>query len=373
MQFLLNSNKSVSRNRAIKLNREGIKNYMKRKKKTMKYIFYFAIVIVALLAIALFFPTWTSNIKGDNSISILEQVEINGTGHEIMIRGADKNNPVIIIVHGGPGSPETPYAVKYEDLLESNFTVVNYDQRASGKSYNFFEDYSNLSTDLLVDDLLALTDYISEHLGKEKVILMAHSSGTYIGMQAANKFPEKYDAYIGIGQMGDTIESEKESLNYCITQAKKAGNTDDAEYLQGLTEQVENGNMVTPREYVMKYGGSTRHIDNPDGDNIGVLFSSEYNLLDVIRYNYGMGYSQEKLLSHILENPLPNIVSKLDIPLYFIMGKYDYMTSSNAAKKYFDIIEAEHKHFITFEKSAHYPQLEEKERFNEWMADAFIN
>lgn len=116
-----------------------------------------------------------------------------------MIRGHDKNNPVIIFVHGGPGSSEIPYAKKYQDLLEKNFTVVNYDQRASGKSYHFFEDYSNLSSDLLVDDLLAMTDYISERLGKEKVILIGHSYGTYIGMQAAYKAPQKYEAYVGIG------------------------------------------------------------------------------------------------------------------------------------------------------------------------------
>jgi len=342
-------------------------------RRIKKIVIYIAIVIVTVLVIALFFPTWTPTIKGDNSISTLEQVEINGSGHEIMIRGNDKDNPVIIVVHGGPGSPEIPYADKYYGLLESNFTIVNYDQRASGKSYDFFEDYSNLSTDLLVDDLLALTDYITERLGKEKVILMSHSSGTYIGIQAAYKSPEKYEAYVGIGQMSDTKESELESLNYCITQAQKAGNTDDVSYLQGLTKQIENGDMVTPRDYVMKYGGSTRLIDNPDGDNIGVLLSSEYNLLDVIRYNYGMGYSQKKLLNHILENPLPNIVTKLEISIYFAMGKHDYMTSYHAAKKYFDMIEAKDKKFITFEKSAHYPQFEEKKEFNEWMVDTFLN
>ncbi|WP_153733241.1 alpha/beta fold hydrolase [Sporosarcina obsidiansis] len=343
---------------------------MKRLKKIVTYL---AIVIVLVLVIALFFPTWTSNIKGDNSISTLEQVQINGSGHEIMIRGNDKDNPVIIVVHGGPGSPEIPYADQYNDLLEANFTVVNYDQRASGKSHHFFEDYSNLSTDLLVEDLLALTDYIAESLDKEKVILMSHSSGTYIGIQAAYKSPEKYEAYVGIGQMSDTRESEIESLNFCITQAQKAGNMDDALYLQGLTEQIKHGDTVTPREYVMKYGGSTRLIDNPDGDTLGVLLSSEYNLLDAIRYHYGMGYSQEKLVPHMLQNPLPQLVTKLEIPLYFVMGTYDYMTSRHAAKNYFDMLEAEQKEFIAFEKSAHYPQFEEKEKFNEWMSATFIN
>ena len=96
--------------------------------------------------VALVFPTWTSQINRENSISTLEQVEINGSGHEIMIRGKDKNNPVIIFVHGGPGTSEIPYAQKYQKLLEEKFTVVNYDQRGSGKSYHFFEDYSNLTS-----------------------------------------------------------------------------------------------------------------------------------------------------------------------------------------------------------------------------------
>lgn len=342
---------------------------MKNIKKLIKYI---GVIIIIVLIIALFSPTWTPHIKGDNSISALEQVEINGSSHEIMIRGNDKDNPVIIFVHGGPGCPEIPYADKYQDLLETNFTVVNYDQRASGKSYHFLEDYSNLSSDLLVEDLLAMTDYISERLGKEKVILIGHSYGTYIAMQAAYKAPEKYEAYIGIGQMSDTTESEIDSLNYSINQAQNVGNTDDVLYLQGLTEKIKNGDTFTPRNYVMKYGGASRLIDNPDGDNIGILFSSEYNLLDVIRYNYGLSYSQKTLLKEVLKNPLPTIVTKLKLPCYFIMGKYDYMTSANAAKKYFDMIEANKKEFITFEQSAHYPQFEEKEKFYEWMCDTFI-
>ncbi|WP_144510096.1 alpha/beta hydrolase [Bacillus sp. FJAT-22090] len=332
----------------------------------------FSLFIILLLIVALFSPTWTKQIEGNNSISVLEQVEINKSLHEIMIRGKNKDNPVIIVVHGGPGTPEIPYVKQYQDLFETNFTVVHYDQRASGKSYHFFEDYSNLSTDLLVEDLLALTDYISERLKTEKVILMGHSAGTYIGMQAAYKAPEKYEAYIGIGQMSDTGESELHSLSYVIDQAQKVGNSEDVLYLRGLSEQIKNGDMVTPRNYVMKYGGSARLIDDP-GDNISVLLSSEYNLLDVFRYNYGMRFTQQKLLPDILENPLPSIVTELKIPFYFVMGKYDFMTSSDAAKNYFDTIVAKQKGFISFEQSAHYPQFEEKEKFYKWMTETFVN
>ncbi|WP_042351503.1 alpha/beta fold hydrolase [Bacillus massiliigorillae] len=342
-------------------------------KKLKKFIIYVGVSLLLILAIALFFPTWTPSIKGENSISVLEQVEINGSGHEIMIRGKDKDNPVILFVHGGPGCPEMPYATKYQDLLETKFTVVHYDQRASGKSYHFFEDYSNLSSDLLVEDLLAMTDYISERLGKEKVILMGHSYGSYIGIQAASKAPEKYEAYIGIGQTSETKESEIETLNYTIQQAHKAGNKDDVSSLQKVMEKVENGEMFVPRTYVNKYGGATRLIDNPDGDNLSMLLSEEYNLLDVIRYNVGAGYSQKFLVKEVLQNPIPEKVTKLDLPVYFVMGKYDYMTTSKAAKKYFDSIEANQKAFITFDKSAHYPQFEEKEKFFEWMCDTFLS
>ncbi|MEY9977184.1 alpha/beta fold hydrolase [Lysinibacillus sp. RC79] len=341
-------------------------------KKIVKFIKYTVIITIVLLITALLFPTWTSHIKGNNSVSALEQVKINGSNHEVMIRGKDKDNPVIIFVHGGPGCSEIPYASKYQNLLENNFTVVNYDQRASGKSYHFFEDYSNLSSDLLVDDLLALTDYISDRLGKEKVLLIGHSYGTFIATQAASKAPEKFTAYVGIGQMSDTVGSEIDGLNYVIQQAEYDGNAEDVLYLQGLTEQVENGETFTPRKYIAKYGGSSRLIDNPDGNIISMLFSREYNLLDVIRYNYGLSYSQKTLLEEVMKNPLPTKVKKLELPCYFVMGKYDYQTSSNAAKKYFDMIEADKKEFIAFEQSAHYPQFEEKEKFYEWMCDTFI-
>ncbi|WP_213591855.1 alpha/beta hydrolase [Paenibacillus sp. FSL W8-0186] len=341
-------------------------------KKVRRMLVYSGAAIILLVGLALFFPTWTPKIEGKNSISILEQVEINGTGHELLIRGQDKSNPIVIFVHGGPAVSEIPYATKYQDLLEKDFTVVRYDQRASGKSYHFGEDYSNLSTDLLVEDLLILTDYISARLNQEKVILVGHSSGTYIGIQAAQQAPDKYEAYIGIGQVSSIVDSEWDSMNYVIDQAKQSGNTTDVQYLQGLTEQVRNGTALVPRQYVHKYGGAARLIDAEADMEHGLWFGPEYNLLDRIRYNRGAAYSQGILIRQALAEPLPTIVTKLEIPVYFLMGQYDYMTSAKSAKAYFDQIEASSKEFIIYEQSAHYPQFEEKETFSKWMVDSFV-
>lgn len=80
-----------------------------------------------MLIIGIVFPTWTPRIKGENSVSMLEQVNINGTELAVMTRGVDKRNPIIIFVHGGPGCSEIPFVRKYQDLLEKNYTIVHYD------------------------------------------------------------------------------------------------------------------------------------------------------------------------------------------------------------------------------------------------------
>lgn len=324
------------------------------------------------LAAGFFMPTWTPAIKGKNSISMLKQVPINGTGHEIMIRGEDRRNPVVIFVHGGPGCSEIPYIRDYQRLLERDFTIVHYDQRGSGKSYRFGEDYSGLSSDLLVEDLLGLTDYVTGELGVSTVLLAGHSFGTYIGMKAAAQAPEKYAAYIGIGQVADHAESELDALNYAIGQALESGNPGDAERLEQLRPSIQAGKTYTPRDMIRKYGGAARQLDDNRLYYKGFLLEPEYNLLDVIRYLKGVSLSQKILLEEEAERSIPDIVGKLEIPCYFVMGQYDYMTSVKAARTYFDKLAAPQKEFILFSESAHYPQLEEKERFAEWMAETFI-
>lgn len=337
------------------------------KRKWLRLLKYSLLLIVLLVAAGLIFPTWTPRIKGADSISMLKQIEINGTKHEVMIRGADKRNPIIIFVHGGPGCSEIPYVRQYQDLLEQNFTIVHYDQRGSGKSYHFFEDYSNLTTDLLVDDLLALTDEVTEQLGQEKVLLIGHSFGTYIGMKAAAESPGKFLGYIGIGQVSDTIKSELDSLAYTIEQARQAGSSKDVAALELLREAISKGERLTPRALVRKYGGAARLINDNRDYFKGFLLEPEYNWLDVMRFLKGVAVSQDPLLAEEAAHPLPDVVDELAVPCFFVMGKYDYMTSVRAAKEYFEQLEAPVKEFVVFENSAHYPQFEEKALFSEWL------
>ncbi|MNI68529.1 hypothetical protein D3C73_1242290 [compost metagenome] len=190
-------------------------------------------------------------------------------------------------------------------------------------------------------------------------------------MKAAAKAPEKFSAYIGIGQIADTTQSELDGLNYTVEQAKQAGNLDDVERLELLRSSIEQGEQYTPRDMVRKYGGAARLIDDNKDYYEGFLLNPEYNGLDVIRYMRGISATQAVLLKEEAANHITDLVPRLEIPTYFVMGKYDYMTSTSAAKDYYDELEAPVKGFGLFEESAHYPQFEEKERFEEWLIATF--
>lgn len=341
----------------------------KMKRRIIKVVKWLGLLLVVLLVIGLFFPTWTSKIPSEHAISQLRKVDINNTSLEVMIRGNDRNNPVLIFVHGGPCCSEIPYVKKYQNLLEKDFTIVHYDQRGCGKSYTLTKDYSDITATTHVEDLVALTKYIKKYLKKDKVILVGHSYGTYIATQAASKNPELFQLYVGIGQMSDPIESELDNLHRCMEAAQKAGNSEDVSSIKGLESAVSKGESIAPRSYVRKYGFAARNLDENADYLKGFYLGSEYNLLDTIGFYRALAKYQDKLMMETFQNPITELVNEITIPTYFVMGKYDGMTSPKAAQNYLNSLGGDssiHK-YVLFEESAHYPQFEEKEAFYKWI------
>lgn len=342
------------------------------KRKLCKILKYIGIILMLFTFVGLIRPTWTPTIKESNSISELRKVNIGDTELEVMIRGNDRDNPVLIFVHGGPCCSEIPYVRKYQEELEKDFTIVHYDQRGSGKSYVFGEDYSEITAGTHASDLVELTKYIESYLEKEQVILVGHSFGTYIATMAVAQNPEIYQAYIGIGQMSNPIEGELNNLYRCIEAAKEAGNERDTNYLMNLEQSILEGEIITPRNYVRKYGFAARKIDDNGDYLLGFLFGTEYNLLDAIRFYTASIKYQDNLIAESTNYPITQIVTEINVPVYFVMGKYDGMTSPEAAQNYLDNITGDEiKEFLLFEESAHYPQFEEEQKFHQWMKDTF--
>lgn len=144
---------------------------------------------------------------------------------------------------------------------------------------------------------------------------------TYIATMAASQHPEMYLAYyVGIGQMSDTTESELDGLERCIKAAENEGNEDDAAKLRALKDSISQGEIITPRYYVRKYGFAARQMDDNADYWMGYFFGTEYNLTDAIRlYTAAIKY-QDSLILEALNKPITELVDRPDIPVYFVMG-----------------------------------------------------
>lgn len=334
----------------------------------------FLLPAAAYLIYRLNAKTSTPKIEGDNAISELRMIPVNGTELAVMIRGQNKDNPVLLCVTGGPAGTEIPLIGKYEKELEKYFTIVHYDQRGAGKSFSFKENYKDINYHQHVEDLIALTEYIRDYLNKDKVYIMGHSYGTYLGSLAVNEKPEYYKAYIGIGQMSDLQKAEYYSLEDCIEAAKEKGEEKDVKYLESIKEKVQKGEMLTPRKYLRKYRFA-EHVDQHTTSTLlkSLFFGPEYNLMDFIKMTYAAIRYAMPLAMQSVKDPLPEAVTVVKVPTYFLLGKYDGMTNTKAAKEYFDSLSGDvRRRFFIFRNSAHSPQIEENEAFVNWMRDVML-
>jgi pimeloyl-ACP methyl ester carboxylesterase len=152
------------------------------------------------------------------SISEKVFVNINGVKQGMFIKSKDATHPVLLYLHGG--MPETFLTQRYPTGLEDLFTVVWWEQRGSGISYSADIPPETMTLEQMISDTLEMTNYLRHRFGKEKIYLMGHSGGTFIGIQAAARAPELYYAYIGVAQMSNQFKSERLAYEYMLQQFK---------------------------------------------------------------------------------------------------------------------------------------------------------
>lgn len=317
-------------------------------------------------------------IKG--SISEKVYANINGANMGMIIKSKNVSNPVLLFLHGGPGMPEYEFTEKYPTGLEDNFTVVWWDQRGSGLSYNNNTIKEKMTTEQFVLDTIEVSKYLCGRYGKDKIYLMAHSWGSYVGIQAAEKAPELFYAYIGIGQITNQLESEKAAYDYMINYYKDTGNEKVVNKLQGLS--FKNMDYM-PKEYdkirddvMHKAGIGTMHEMKSviSGIFMTVMENPEYTLGEKINIWKGKAFSKSTNLNEELYNSdLRNKITKLKVPVYFFSGIYDYTVNHSMTEDYLKKIDAPIKGFYLFKESAHSPIFEEPKKMMQIMQEDVIN
>ncbi len=206
---------------------------------------------------------------------------------------------------------------------------------------------------------------------------MRHSGGTFIGIQAAARAPEKYYAYIGVAQMANQLKSEKLAYDYMLQQFRQSGNTGMVKKLEAVPVTMEGG---VPPEYTallrdqamhMVGGGSMHSMRSiVTGILLPSFASPQYTLTEKINTWTGKSRSGvAALFGRMTATDLSETLPELTIPVYFLEGKYDLTCAYSVAKEYFEVLRAPVKGFYTFGNSAHSPLFEEPAKVQQIMRE----
>lgn len=303
------------------------------------------------------------------SISEKIHVGINGVQMGMIIKSENASNPVLLFIHGGPGMPEYPLTSGYPTGLEKLFTVVWWDQRGAGLSYSGDSSAGTMTTDQFVSDTIAVTNYLRNRFEQDKVYLMGHSWGSIVAIRAAATAPGLYRAYIGVGQISNQMESERRAYKYLLDHYQAAGDEQSVKELQaapiGTGGRPPAAYLKIRDDLMHRAGiGTTRTMSSVvTGIFMPVMLSREYTLTEKINIWRGKAFSSSTVLSEDLYNTdLSNTITELDIPTYFLSGRYDYTVNHSMSEAYLGKLDAPEKGFYLFKESAHSPMFEEPDK-----------
>ena len=299
------------------------------------------------------------------SLSERAFVQINGTRQGMIIQSTDITHPVLLFLHGGPGMPEFFLNTTHPTGLERDFTVVWWDQRGAGLSYGPDIPPHSMTVAQLITDTIAVTQYLRQRFAKDKITLLGHSWGSFLGIQVAAAAPDLYDAYVGMGQVSYQLRSEVAAHAYMLDQYQARGDAAMVRKLTAAPATITDG--LSPAYLRLRDGamhglgiGTTRDMDSViTGVFIPVWRCRAYTLGEKINIWRGMAYSKGFLWNDFIQTDLTAHIHNLDLPVYFWTGLYDYTANHALARAYFDQIKAPVKGFYTFANSAHSPLFEE--------------
>lgn len=312
----------------------------------------------------------TPAIAGSHAIASLEEVTINGVTQWLLIRGVNASNPVLLVLHGGPGKPLMPLHHRGLHLLEDEFVVVHWDQRGTGKSWRLPPGEGQPSTAALVHDTLALTDYLRERLDKEKILLLGHSWGTVLGVHAVARRPEHYAAYIGVSQVVDMQAAEDESYTWALAEAERRNDATAVDELTALGPPPYDGleAIEIQRRWLDRFGGVTHRVSNQEAAAM-MVESPEYTADDLRHLRDGHHAILTERWEEVMSANISNVTLPSEVPTYFFVGAHDRLTSENLTRDYARAHGVAEDHILVFNDSGHTPFLDEPEAFRAAMHD----
>lgn len=309
------------------------------------------------------------------SISEKTFLQIGGVRQGMFVRSKNIDNPVLLFLHGGPGFPNYFLFEKFKPNLEDYFTVCYWEQRGGGLSYTPDVTLESMTLEQLTSDAIAVTNYLRERFEKDKIYMLAWSGGTTIALPAVAKVPELYHAYIAMGQLTKQPESERIAYDYMLKQLIEQND------LRSVKALKKYNDLKSEPDLISFYNSGTRDkLMHELG--IGTMRCMKSVFKDIflpvwtcraytLREKYNIWKSKISFLpktnlkTETLNTDFSEAFPKIDVPVYFVSGKYDLTVNVDLTREYFQSLDAPLKRFYTFEHSAHGPLFEEPIRFRQ--------
>lgn len=299
---------------------------------------------------------------------------VNGTRLFISVRAQKEDLPLLVYLHGGPGDAAYPLVLKYNKSLEEAYTVVIVEQRGAGKSYYPFAEDEVITIDTFVEDIYQLIILLLEEYHQKKVFVVGHSWGSVIGLKLIKKYPQVVHKYIGCGQVVNMVESCKRAYEFALSKNRDANNTHIVSKLEQIDYHYQQDSwfydlLFTTNE-VVKHKGSLYGKSNYNSLIKVFLFSKGYHLRDLLNRQKGARQSIKKFWPELMKINFEEDVN-FQVPVIFIEGKEDYHVSKDLCWEYYQKIQSP-KAFFEFERSAHFPQWSEPDKFNQIVSKLVI-
>ena len=289
-------------------------------------------------------------ISTPDGIDEAKYLKVGGIEQWVTIRGEDRANPVVLVLHGGPGDATNPWGYAGFRPWLKTYTVVQWDQRGAGRTLgrNGPASAAAVTIDRLVQDGVELADAIRTSLRKDRIILLGHSWGSVLGVLMAKAKPALFEAFVGTGQVGDPARGYHVAYDALRAKARAAG---DARALRELDEigpppYTDGRGYQVQRRWSNLFEGADAFIARMLGF---ALSAPGYTIRDVNDWLDGQGLSAERLVPESSALPASALTGRIAVPVFVIQGAEDFTTPTSLARTFVDGVEAPRKAFVTIE------------------------
>jgi len=291
-------------------------------------------------------------------------VPIGGIDQWISIRGEDSANPVLLVVHGGPGETQWPRVENYKPW-EKAFTIVQWDQRGTGHTFGRYgKDTPDVTLDRIAKDGIELTRYLCQKLKKQKIIVLGHSWGSLVGIKMIQMEPELFAAYVGTGQASSWKAQVNFQFDLLLDKARREG--DDAKLKE--LQAIGRPDPTTAKGSFGFKKGFSNAMAPADQQWINSL-RAEFPQLkandpkEAQNYSDGMEFSGEKVLPDQIASDLSATATDIKTAFFVIQGKDDVVTPTSMATDYFHRVKAPVKDLVLIPDAGHFAFMTASDKF----------